>query len=136
MTRPTITITNAFTGRETRVFAKPGDCLSPAKCRRIKRRLQASDCLSGGVLGERGPQSFIYDHTEEGGVLIIAAAPYDITIACDHAEGEEFAAWLNVQGHRAKIGRDTGNYIDGIRTSASPVASDIMRSLWEAYGNA
>lgn len=68
-----ITIRNDFTGNQTHARAKVGDYLSPARCRRLKARLQASDCVSGGVLGERGPQTFEFEPCEDGGVIITAA---------------------------------------------------------------
>lgn len=68
-----ITIRNDFTANQTHIRAKAGDYLSPARCRRIKARLQASDCTSGGVLGQRGPQSFAFEPCEDGGVIITKA---------------------------------------------------------------
>ena len=59
---------------------------------------------------------------------------YEIEIAVDTPEAEQFRDWLIAQGHDAKIGRSTGNYVDGVSTS-DPEANDIMRALWDAYGN-
>lgn len=60
---------------------------------------------------------------------------YTIEISNDTPESVQFADWLNAQGHAAKVGRSTGNYIDGQSTSASESANDIMRNLWDAYCN-
>ena len=59
-----------------------------------------------------------------------------IEIACDTPEAEQFAAYLTAQGHDAKVGRTTGDYIDGAWTSHNEEASDTMRALWTAYCNA
>ncbi len=58
-----------------------------------------------------------------------------IEIAVDTIEADEFAAWLNSQGHNATVGTSTGNYVDGEWTSASEEAIEIMRVLWEEYCN-
>lgn len=58
---------------------------------------------------------------------------YNVEIANDTPEAEQFAAWLNAKGHSAKVGRSTGSYIDGERTSSSAEASEIMNSLWAAF---
>lgn len=52
---------------------------------------------------------------------------YTITIACDHPEAEEFAEWLNEQGHIARVGSDTANWIDGER------GADVFDDLWDNY---
>ena len=62
-----------------------------------------------------------------------ATTRYTVEIANDTPDADEFAAWLNVQGHSATVGRSTGSYIDGAWTSHDIEASEIMRSLWEAY---
>lgn len=58
---------------------------------------------------------------------------HTIEISIDNEQGEQFAAWLNAQGHSAKVGRSTGNYIDGAWTSSDESANEIMRALWAAY---
>ena len=56
-----IIVRNSFTSRETRIRAKVGDVLTARRCRQIRSRLVAAECLSGGMLGERGPQDFAYE---------------------------------------------------------------------------
>jgi hypothetical protein len=52
-----------------------------------------------------------------------------IEIACDHHEADQFRDWLIAQGYDAKIGRSSGNYIDGIRST------DEINRLWADYCN-
>jgi len=61
---------------------------------------------------------------------------HQIEIAVDTVEADEFAAWLNANGHDAKVGNSTGNFIDGVRTSTDNDANETMRALWDAYCNA
>ncbi len=61
---------------------------------------------------------------------------HNIEISIDNDEGEQFAAWLNAQGHTAKVGKSTGGYIDGVWTSTDADANETMNSLWSAYCNA
>lgn len=63
-------------------------------------------------------------------------AIHTVELAVDQHEGEEFAAWLNAQGHTATIGRSTGTYIDGVSTSSDPEANEIANDLWAAYCDA
>lgn len=58
---------------------------------------------------------------------------HEIEIAIDTPEADAFAAYLNNLGHDARIGRSTGDYVDGECTSWSIEASEIMRALWQAY---
>mgnify|MGYP006277493791 FL=1 len=58
-----------------------------------------------------------------------------IQIAVDHVEAEQFAAWLNAQGHSATIGNSTGNYVNGAWTGCNADANEIMNGLWDAYCN-
>lgn len=58
---------------------------------------------------------------------------HKITLACDMEEADKFAAWLNAQGHKANVGRDTGCYIDGVYTANNPEASTVLCMLWEEY---
>lgn len=58
---------------------------------------------------------------------------YNVEISNDTTEAEEFAAWLNARGHNAKIGRSTGNYINGEWTSSNTDANEIMNRLWSEY---
>jgi len=60
---------------------------------------------------------------------------HKIEIAVDHAEADEFCAWLNTQGHTATVGRSTGNYVDGDWTSSDQAAGDILNGLWDDYCN-
>lgn len=60
---------------------------------------------------------------------------YTIEIACDNPEAEAFAEWLKAQGHDAKVGRSTGNYVDGSWTSNNAAANEIMNDLWDQYCN-
>jgi len=57
---------------------------------------------------------------------------YEIEIACDHHEAEEFCAWLNDQGHSATVGSSTGNYVDGVSTDNEDEGA-VLESLWHAY---
>lgn len=61
---------------------------------------------------------------------------YQIEVATDHAEAEEFVAWLNKHGHDASIGGSTGNYIDGTLTDNCAESNETMNSLWADYCNA
>jgi hypothetical protein len=58
-----------------------------------------------------------------------------IQIAVDHAEAEQFANWLNAQGHSATIGNSTGNYVNGAWTAYDIDANEILSGLWDAYCN-
>ena len=60
---------------------------------------------------------------------------YEIELACDTVESEQFRDYLIAQGHTAKIGNSTGNYVDGMSTR-NPEANEIMNDLWGAYCNA
>lgn len=66
---------------------------------------------------------------------IIMANSHTIEIAQDNAEAAQFCAWLVDQGHRATVGRSTGNYVDGKWTSTDDTASEIMAQLWNDYCN-
>lgn len=59
---------------------------------------------------------------------------YQIEVSCDSNEGEAFVAWLKAQGHDAKLGTSTGEYIDGVSTTDIE-ANEIMTQLWEEYCN-
>lgn len=56
---------------------------------------------------------------------------YEITLAVDHHEGDEFVAWLNERGHIASVGNDTGNHLSGADENEDP--REILRALWEQY---
>ena len=58
-----------------------------------------------------------------------------IEIAVDNENAEEFATWLQGQGHDAHVGTSTGNYIDGTWTATDEQANEIMRGLWDRYCN-
>ena len=60
---------------------------------------------------------------------------HNIEISCDNDEGEQFAEWLIAQGHTAKVGSSTGDYIDGVWTSHDNDASETMNALWSQYCN-
>ena len=60
---------------------------------------------------------------------------YKIEIAVDNAEGKEFVAWLNKNGHDASLGTSTGNYINGDWTSTDENANQILNDLWNKYCN-
>ena len=60
---------------------------------------------------------------------------YKIEIAVDNAEGKEFVAWLNKNGHNASLGTSTGNYINGDWTSTDENANQILNNLWNKYCN-
>jgi hypothetical protein len=61
---------------------------------------------------------------------------YEIEIAVDTDEGPAFCDYLNAQGHTAKIGTSTGNYINKMWTNADIEANKIMRELWSEYCSA
>lgn len=56
-----------------------------------------------------------------------------IEIACDAVEATEFVEWLQGRGHDAIVGETTGNFIDGVHTSSSINANDILADLWAEY---
>lgn len=58
---------------------------------------------------------------------------YEIELAWDGVEAEEFAAWLRDKGHDAWLGRSTAAYLDGRWTSYDEEASDIIGQLWDEY---
>lgn len=60
---------------------------------------------------------------------------YEIIISVDTPEAEDFATWLEEQGHSVKVGDSTGNYVDGVWASTDDEASEIMNGLWESYCN-
>lgn len=60
---------------------------------------------------------------------------YTIEISGDNDEGEQFAEWLNARGHRAKVGRTSGNVVNGSWTSNDTEANDVMNDLWSQYCN-
>lgn len=60
---------------------------------------------------------------------------YKIEIACDHHDAVTFCDWLKENGHDAKIGRSTGNYVDGSWTSQNDDAREILNALWDEYCN-
>jgi len=59
---------------------------------------------------------------------------YQIEVSCDSNEGEEFVTWLKAQGHDAKLGTSTVDYVDGVSATDNDV-NEIMTGLWEAYSN-
>ena len=60
---------------------------------------------------------------------------YEIKVACDTEECEQFVEWLNEQGHSAEMSNSSGNYINGLWTSVHEIADEIMRRLWSEYCN-
>lgn len=62
---------------------------------------------------------------------------YTIEIAFDASGTEEaaqeFATWLNEQGHDARVGNSTGSYVDGRSTSNDEDAREIMNNLWNEF---
>ena len=60
---------------------------------------------------------------------------YQIEIASDTIEAEEFCYYLNKNGHDAIIGNTTGNYVDGNCTNSDIDANEIMNGLWSDYCN-
>lgn len=61
---------------------------------------------------------------------------FNIIVSIDTDEAEAFVAWLIERGHKAKIGDSTANYVDGVSTSNSNEADEIMNGLWNDYCNA
>lgn len=67
---------------------------------------------------------------EDPSLIYIAAPPrreLQIEIAVDTPEADEFVAWLRRNGHDARIGNDTGNYVNGKRAD--------IGDLWDDYCN-
>ena len=58
-----------------------------------------------------------------------------IEISNDTPDGEQFAAYLNGNGYNARVGRSTGNYIDGVCTSHDEYANVLLNGLWERFCN-
>ena len=58
---------------------------------------------------------------------------YDVEIACDTTEAEEYCEYLNNHGHNAKVGNSTGTYIDGVWVDHNAEASKISNRLWDEY---
>lgn len=58
---------------------------------------------------------------------------HKIEIAVDATEAQEFAAWLQTQGHEATVGNSTGAHVDGVCTDNDIEANEKMRALWDAY---
>lgn len=67
---------------------------------------------------------------------VVAANTVTIIISSDNDDGEQFAAWLQQQGHTASVGNSTGNYINGALTSSDAEANETMGMLWNSYCNA
>ena len=63
-------------------------------------------------------------------------ATHSIEISVDACEADQFAAWLNANGHSAAVGKSTASYVDGARTGSDPAANEIMNGLWSAYCDA
>lgn len=58
-----------------------------------------------------------------------------IELSYEHREADSFRYWLINRGIDATIGRSTGNYVDGVWTSADEGANTIIRALWNMYCN-
>jgi len=62
---------------------------------------------------------------------------YTIVLAFDAAGSDEataeYCAWLNEQGHDARVGTSTVTTIDGVSTSGE--ANEIGNALWESFCN-
>ena len=58
---------------------------------------------------------------------------YDIELAVDTIDAEEFRDYLIKQGHDVKIGKSTGNYVNGVRTSTDADANMILNDLWNNF---
>ena len=56
-----------------------------------------------------------------------------ISLAYDHREGDEFAAWLQSRGYDATVGRDDCNHVDGVRTDRNAVIQTVLNDLWDQY---
>lgn len=55
---------------------------------------------------------------------------YEIELACDQHEGEQFAGWLRAQGHTVAIGRTTHGTISSLDQTD---ATTELNGLWERY---
>jgi hypothetical protein len=60
---------------------------------------------------------------------------HQIEIAGDTTEAEQFCQYLKSLGHDARVGKSTGNYVDGAWTSSDANAQEIMNNLWNEYCN-
>ena len=61
---------------------------------------------------------------------------FRIVLAVDHPGAEDFATWLNNNGHIANVGRDTHNHVDGYDVSMLDDEDEhatIFNTLWETY---
>jgi hypothetical protein len=58
---------------------------------------------------------------------------YEIEVASDQYEADQFIQWLNDNGYEAAIGDSTGNYVNRIWTNADEKASEIFNRLWDQY---
>lgn len=60
-----------------------------------------------------------------------------IEIAVDTLEAKQFCEWLKDQGHEARVGNSTGNFIDDVlchgRNDDDGAAGETMNALWGAY---
>lgn len=52
---------------------------------------------------------------------------YNVVIAADQHEAEEFAEWLNEQGHTAIVGSTTRTTVDGDSND------EVSAQLWSDY---
>jgi hypothetical protein len=60
---------------------------------------------------------------------------YQIELAVDSCEVEEFNQWLNNHGHQSKIGNSTANYVNGVCTYMDEHANTILNQFWDNYCN-
>ncbi len=61
---------------------------------------------------------------------------YNIKVARGHRDGDQFIAWLNEKGHRAKESDNDANYVNGWPTSDHEVEDNIINALWNEYRRA
>lgn len=57
---------------------------------------------------------------------------YNVEVANDHAEAEEFVAWLIEEGHDASV-TNSGSTVDGCWTGNNAEARGILNNLWSDY---
>ena len=58
---------------------------------------------------------------------------YDIELAVDTIDAEEFRDYLIKQGHDVIIGKSTGSYVNDVWTALNGDADMILNDLWEKY---
>jgi hypothetical protein len=74
----------------------------------------------------------VYNEIQESD-FVIPAKKYVIEVAYDNEDCSGFVAWLNEQGHEAKMGGTTGSYVDNDWILGCCEANNIFNALWDVY---